>query len=128
MKKDNRHSKSSMVVSAIIGAVLGGAFGALVFGSVEGWYYYSGIGLGGYYAFDTEGLVWVAVGMIAGSLIAIFCKKLLTAIKLSKSASKNSIDSSSSIADEIQKYKEMLDNNTISQQEFEDLKRNLIQK
>ncbi len=74
-------------------------------------------------------LIGLAVGALAGYLTNLF---LLYLAELGQNTAKTAANSGGnppvSAADEIQKYKEMLDNGVISQQEFEDLKRNLIQK
>ena len=107
-------AKISWAAIAIGGAVAGGFIGDEIVGG-------RGIIAGA--------LIGFAAGALAGFLVNLF---LLYLAELGQNTAKTAANSgghsSASTADEIQKYKEMLDNGTITQQEFEDLKRNLIQK
>ncbi len=107
-------AKISWAVIAIGSTIGGGIIGA----SIDDDYWIGGA------------LIGLAVGALVGFLVnLLFLYRAELGQNVAQIAERGSNQPhTASVADEIQKYKEMLDNGTITQQEFEDLKRNLIQK
>lgn len=98
--------------------LLGALIGAVVAEYTVGWTTYSY--WVGHRIFNEEALIFVAIGFVVGILIGYFAQKLLTTIKESKDGK------TISNADEIGKLKILLDNGTITQEEFDEKKKQLL--
>lgn len=100
--------------------ILGAVIGAVVAELTVGWTYVVGWGVDGHHVFNPAAIIFVVLGLIIGILIGCFVKRLLSAIKENKSSQHYSN------ADEINKLKNLLDSGAITQEEFDEKKKQLL--
>lgn len=102
---------------------LGSVAGAIIAEFTVGWTYE--VDSVGNEAFNPGALFFVIIGLIIGLVIgnitSNFSKKLLSAIKENKNTHPNSI------ADEISKLKVLVDEGIITQEEFDEKKKQLLE-
>ncbi len=113
-------NKSNIIMIAFLG-ILGAGIGAVIAELTVSWTVSIGAGADGRSVFNPAALIFVAIGLIVGILIGLFTKKLLSTIK----ESKNTPDSSDATS-QIIKYKELLDSGAITQEEFDEKKKQLL--
>jgi len=111
-----------IVVMILFLGIFGAAIGAVVAEYTVGWVdrFYMGFGMPDHIEFHAECFIFVGVGLLIGLLIGLFVKKLLSSIKESKNVQQTSS------ADEISKFKTLLESGIITQEEFDAKKKELL--